>query len=337
MGGLALKNCYTKRITRDEFDIISKLVIDKLATIFTYTSIPKFFRDKETFGDIDIICSNDNLNIDLKSWIKENFDSKEIFHNTNVWSIEFMEVQIDIIIMKEENFNSCVEYMGFNDLGNLVGRYAHRFGLKYGFDGLVFVYRTEGKVLGEIQVSKDIERTINFLGLDYNVYKDGFNTLEDIFTFIVNGKYFDPYMYDMNNLNRINRERNEKRKTYQSFLEYVEPLKDTVKPYVYNKNKSLYIGLIDRYFPGFMEQYIGLEKKEQRRLEIHNKFNGNIVMQYWPNLSGKELGNAITNFKSSFNSIEEYEEFILNNDSNNIFDSFAENNNLFKLLSYNFS
>ena len=335
MGGLALKNCFTRRASRSEFDEISSIVKNKMLTLFTMVDIPLFYKTKDSFGDIDIICANDNIisNFDFYNWILDTFKSKEIFHNTNVWSFEFMQIQIDMIITPEENFDSSVTYYSWNDCSNLIGRYAHRFGLKYGFDGLCYVYRHEDKVLGEITVSKDIKEILDFLGLDHSRYARGFESLTDIFDFIAAGKYFDPFMYDMNTLNRINRERNEKRKTYQEFLKYVEPLKATVTPYVYNKNKQVYIGLIDRYFPGFMAQYLDLTAKEARRVAIHDKFNGHIIMEHYPHLSGKELGNAITAFRSGFLDQSAYEDYVLSNETETILNRFATELQLNNIIS----
>ena len=39
------------------------------------------------------------------------------------------------------------------------------------------------------------------------------------------------------------------------------------------------------------------QKKQEINKIINSKFNGNIIMQDYPNLKGKELGDAITNFK----------------------------------------
>ena len=49
-------------------------------------------------------------------------------------------------------------------------------------------------------------------------------------------------------------------------------------------------------------------------------------MSWFPNLLGKELGNTITNFKKSFGGKENYNEFILNNDLDEIKNKFIDVN-----------
>ena len=57
MGGRALKNTYTRRYQRDEFISIKNELFDIMSSTFKKYSIPRYFVDKESFGDIDIIVS----------------------------------------------------------------------------------------------------------------------------------------------------------------------------------------------------------------------------------------------------------------------------------------
>ena len=133
MGGRALKgkNTFTRRYSREEFDTVSKELIDIIEKTYAKACTPLFFNKKETFGDIDIIVSQHrsmSLTGDqVRHFIESNFNPTEIFHNGNAWSFDYKEVQVDFILVDAKDFDSNYHYLAFNDLGNFIGRLAHSF------------------------------------------------------------------------------------------------------------------------------------------------------------------------------------------------------------------
>lgn len=330
MGGLAIKNAYTRRYEKEEFDELVPEVLSKMKLLFTDAKITKAYRNKDTFGDMDVLCLVDKpITINIRDFIQENFNSKEIVKNGHVYSFEYKELQIDLILVKEKYWETTNIYFSYNDLHNLVGKIAHRFGLKWGMKGLVYDYKIGGKKLGTIEVTKDYRKALNFLGFDVYMYDQGFDDLKDIFEFVTESKYFAPRIYDFENLNKVNRDRDKKRNTYASFIEYIKPYKEQPLEnfHYFYKDKNVYLGLIDYYFPGFLKQYRELEKKEELNQKLREKFNGNIIMEN-TNLKGKELGEAITKFKDSFESTDERNNFILNASIENILNYFKQINDL---------
>lgn len=63
-----------------------------------------------------------------------------------------------------------------------------------------------------------------------------------------------------------------------------------------------------------MEKLEALKEEDSKRKIVSQKFNGDIVMAWLPNLQGKELGAAIVNFKNQFSFDEEFRNFILTAD-----------------------
>jgi hypothetical protein len=196
--------------------------------------------------------------------------------------------------------------------------------MKYGWDGLVITIYSENnsRKLSEITLSKDPKRIFEFLGYDYERFQKGFDTLEEIFEYVINGQYFDHSIFLMENLNHIDRKRNKKRKSYQEFLKYIEN-KGIDDTYDFNKDNSNYIDLIHQSFPevdlkGKIEQ---LTKKDKENQELNSKFNGRFIMDIFPELTGKELGNMITNFHKSF---DDYREFGLKHSSDEIMFEFGK-------------
>ena len=57
MGRRAWKTAFTLRYSREEFDTVSKELIDIIEKTYAKACTPLFFNKKETFGDIDIIVS----------------------------------------------------------------------------------------------------------------------------------------------------------------------------------------------------------------------------------------------------------------------------------------
>ena len=331
MGGNAIKGAFTRRYQKEEFDNILPIILEKAKTKFTDAKSTTYFKSKESFGDADILVLLDKpVDFNIKEWIIEEFNSKEVVVNGGVYSFEFNELQVDFILTPLKNWETSQIYFSYNDLHNLIGKVAHRFGLKWGFQGLEFTYRLDGKELGIITVTKDYEKALEFLGFDVDRYNLGFDNLDEIFDFVTSSKYFNPWLFDFEVMNRTNRERDMKRTTYASFVEHVSNMKEVgIENYHYfYSDKRVYVGLVDHYFPGFLKQYRQLEKKEQRKRSISELFNGRLVMETYK-LEGKALGDALSMFKMYFADIVTYEDYILEtNNTAEILQKFAQINKL---------
>jgi hypothetical protein len=172
--------------------------------------------------------------------------------------------------------------------------------LKYGFQGLVAeVFSIDGsRKLAEITLSKDTEKIFKFLDFDYEHYTKGFDTLEEIFHWVIASKYFVLEKFQMENLNHIDRKRNAKRSTYQAFLEYANANKIQSSGFKFNKDKDSYIDMIDEFFPeaNFKKTLTELKIKDERNRLAAETFNGDRMMEI-TGKTGRELGIIIQNFK----------------------------------------
>jgi hypothetical protein len=83
----------------------------------------------------------------------------------------------------------------------------------------------------------------------------------------------------------------------------------------FNEDKTAYISAIDFYFPDakLMEKLEELDDKDRVDKYISQKFNGDIVMSWLPNLKGKELGAAMSKFKNHFEG-DNFKTFVLSAD-----------------------
>jgi len=329
MGGLALKNTTTRRYDRDEFDIISVELLDILKKDFKRVAMPLFYRNKKSFGDADLIVSMEDFNKNVRDYITDTFKPNEIFHNGNCYSFDYKDLQIDLITLAPEHFDSNEMYLSYNDLGNFIGRIAQGFGLKYGQEGLWYEHYFKGMNIGRIQVSKDYKSIFNFLGLSYERWEAGFDELEDIFEYIATCKYFNWEMFQLSRLNKINRERNLKRKSYMSFLEWMDKnVADDNHKYEFDKSQEEYNKMIIAAFPDAdMDLEIRrLEYEYCKSLYIKSKFNGGEIMRKY-GFKDKELGDSINGFKefvetNMLSSFGSYNEYILNEPKDRIYRNF---------------
>lgn len=308
MGGKAVN--FVRRYDAKEYH---SLVAEFLPQIKNLLNTPcvvlEAYAKKETFGDMDVLIFIPN-GFDYTVWrqlVIDTFQPSDVDINTNVMSIAYQELQIDLIFTQEDYWQSTQNFFKFNDMGNLCGKLAHRFGCKYGQKGLVYVYRTiEDRVLGEFIISQDMSKILPFLGLDYQTWINGFKTDLEIFDYIRSSKYFNVEDFKLENLNAINRKRNSKRKMYNEFVTYCENLVEDRQYYQFNKDKSTYWPYIQQHFPDFYDNLQHLKDLEIKRLAIKDKFNGKMLMLKWPHLKAEVLGNFIQNFKDSIENFDNW-------------------------------
>ena len=358
MGGNAL-SVKTRRYEREEFLDILVEVRTMLNNRGIDSEVPKWYSNKETFGDLDVLIKSSTVEGNIMDIINELFNPNEIYNNNNVKSFDYKEFQIDFIMTGDEIWETSINYFSFNDLGNFIGRISYQMGFRFGHFGLKLVYRHEdgGRKFSKI-VSKDASKIYEFLGFDYNRYLKGFDEIEDIFKFVVGSKHYNPKIFDYDQLNHQNRTRNKKRKNYELFLQYVKdnpkgnkmtisaadgsgtPINTFLhETYVFG-DKDMYVDRAEKFFEielkSEIEKWKEIVDQQKRASGI---FNGNVVMEYYP-LRGKELGEAMKKFNDYFDSFlpdatEDNKKlyrsrWILDNNLEQILEVFSNVNNLNK-------
>jgi len=307
MGGKALKTCPTERKTTDQFYDIAGRLIPKLESILgTELYILKFYRTKKDHGDMDILYKvNENFiskKLNVREEVEKHLYPKDIIVNDGTVSFEFENFQIDLSPVKEDVWESTKFWMNYDPTSNLCGKLFHRFGLKMGPDSLHYPYRGDsGQVMENIIITKDFRKMMVFLGLDPERKYQGFDTLEEIYNWIISSKYYNTELFLLDNLTQSDRKRNKKRPTFNKFLEYVKDMPYESEGYHFEKNKTKYLDLIDQSFPEvhFMEQIERLKKKGVEIRELKEKFNGQLVMSWVCGLKDKELGETIKKYRDS--------------------------------------
>lgn len=298
MGGNAIEN--TRRLQAEEYKALEKELVEKLGTIYPELHPLPYYRSKPDFGDMDIVVPKPKLERKDFEVFLNTLGSRQAVYNSDNISFEYKDFQIDLIFVEPEQVQSAIFYYAYNDLNNLVGRIAHKFGLKFGWDGLNYQIRTEsGHRAESILLSRDPAAIYHYLGYDYSRWQQGFDSLEEIFSFVVSSPYFSAEIYDDENLNHINRTRNRKRKTYSAFLEWLTT-QDNLPAYAFEKDKSIYLIRTHNAFDSadFLGQLRDYARRVREYDQRYAKFNGKLV-QAWTQLEGKALGQIMQSFKNS--------------------------------------
>ena len=304
MGGKALNKygVHTERKNTEEFKQIGyELNVRVFFDLTFFTSVVTCYRNKADHGDLDLLIQvRPNSDVNWAEYIQNTFKPQAIYSNGGVYSFDYKTFQVDFIPIPEQKWATALVYFSYDPLGNIMGKTFHKFGCSYGWEGLYYKYRNyRGTNSANILLSNDVRKIFEFGGYDYERYLLGFDTLEDIFKFTINSKYFDTEMFQMENLKSLDKKRNRKRKSYHIFLEYLKENNINTK-YPFDEDKDLYIMDIDNAFPeaNLLEQLHDLQIKDEFNQALAEKFNGNIVMQWIPELQGRELGIAIGQFKA---------------------------------------
>ncbi len=329
MGGNALSVPGIRLLANDyaTLDESIRFLISRVMPESRVVVIPSYF-DKPDFGDIDVLVSvpegatvdyraiADVLFVRIEPYPENRQDEArktvEIVRNGEVTSFGMPLVagtfQVDLIESSEQSFDFALRYFAFNDLGNLLGRIAHKAGFKLGQYGLIYPLRDKtGNLIEEIMVTRDWSHALEFLGYDPVQYEQGFNggfkKLTDIFWFALESRYCNRNIYLLENRNATSRVRDRKRPTYSKFLSWLESLPRNAMPEFDWSDKAQarmdFLGWAFDAFPDFSARYKdAVELKREKQL-FSEKFNGEIVGQI-TGLSGKNLGLLITAIRRSF-------------------------------------
>lgn len=306
MGGSALKNTVTRRYEAAEYYALEKRVTDILRSMFPNTRLEgiKAYRSKESFGDMDIVIESDNLPSAWPDWQEQIIDMfslrpEEWFKNGNCFSFAYRQLQVDLIVTPSSEYETSLNYFAYNDLGNLAGRLAHQMGLKLGHDGMSYNWRIETYQFKNVILLTDWNKILPVLGLDPERYNQGFDTLEDIFKYVVSSPYFNKDIFLLRNRNHTSRVRDAKRKTYMEFLKWIETYEETLEQKFHAEwssyhrsslgNKDCWLGYLFKQIHGFEETYNQVQAEWEEAVEFKKRYNGDLVKQY-TGLSGKELG-----------------------------------------------
>lgn len=314
MGGNLLKhwNLPEKRIPTDDYNRIMNELLMKfrhdlnntpLYRSSSWCAVAPSIRDKETHGDLDV-CIGYAFTFqqlkwlrynDFASYIEQEFGFKP-FINSNVYSFPYDGFQVDVTFHPLCYLEMAIDYSSWGDLGNIMGRIFHKMGLHFGHTGLSFWIRQglfdnniqwsdSDHIFEKVVLTHSMADACRIGGFDYERWLAGFDTEKDAFDFVVNSKYFDPELFQLENLNHTNRTRNRKRGMYMRFIEYVNSNNfPKGRPF---KSKEEYSIIMQIKFDHLHNAISRHRLTYEVAKILQQKLNGKLVME-WFRLTEKE-------------------------------------------------
>lgn len=325
MGGKLLTKVFNlaeKRISREEYFKLRKQIILDFRRFYPDCRIvtPEVLRNKNTFGDIDVLT---NLQHDqIKRIITDCYKIFKPHVNAGVFSFPIDGFQVDIIHVPNDYFNISYEFYSNGDAGNIIGRLFNSFGLSFGHRGLFYKLlrsyfsgkENDVNPLDKILITTDMEEILDFVGLDFQRWKDGFDNENDVFNFVESSPYFNARMFRFEELNNENKTRNRKRPMYCHFVERIEEkYKDQIIPRL---SKQYWFPHVTKRWPHILEEIEKHRPRYERSYIIGKKWNGNLIKEI--PLKDKELGEFIVGFKNSF---EDFNDWVISTPQNKIRES----------------
>lgn len=317
MGGLALKHLNVRRVDKLEYDVLSNEMISKFHKLTNVTPVKILaYTNKADFGDCDMLVNTTRLS-DVPMWredLAKEIGSKGYVCNGGVTSMEYKGLQFDFIGTPEDRLAASFVYFAYNDLGNLMGRIAHKMGFKYGHLGLQLPVRDGDHIARIIDIPVSRYEMFSFLGYSYDRWMNGFDDLEDIFKYVAQSHYFNKDIFLLHNRNAVSRIRDAKRKTYMEFLKWCEEDHPEINPIGYlwstdpdekTKEKAYQLQRAIELWPGLGVEVEAVHAEIKLRKERAKVFNGNLVME-WTGLSGKGLGIFMTKIGVELQTVEPY-------------------------------
>jgi hypothetical protein len=303
MGGKAIKNTPVRRYAREEYLELEAAVLAQLRNDFPGRRVEAIqaYRAKPDFGDMDVLLESDGLTLDLPQYLIDTFGSKEIAPNGSVISFEHQEFQVDLILTPTHHYQTSLNYFAWNDLGNLLGRVVHAHGrAKLGHQGLTFPFKNGDYMFEELEIEHDWSVILPAFGFDYERWKAGFDTTEDIFQFVVSSPYFNRDIYLLHNRNYKSRVRDAKRKTYSEFLEFIEAQPaGTLPAFPYPEDRYEMLPRLFEALPGFKEKYDAVKARFDDHVRFQERFNGEYVVKL-TGRTDKALGLLMKHLREQF-------------------------------------
>jgi len=304
MGGNLFK---LGRLPREAYLVLEaevRLVLDEL--LGDGYRIPRFYATKPDFGDMDVVVSSAAVQAlggtdAFRAALVQRLGITRTKSVGHVYSTVFRDFQVDYFTRPPELFEATVHYLSFNDLGNLLGKIGKRLGLKYGEDGLSYVFRrdTQPSYKKVLPVSRDWPAILSFLGLTVPPWEAGFDTLEDMFAWVTTSPWFSVAPYLDGDRDRTTQRRARQRRTMARFIEWLEQEGIDQRP-TYLPQPHAYVPRIAAAFPaaGLPEALEREREAEARVLALREKFSGEKVGA-WTGLGGKELGGFMQRFRQA--------------------------------------
>lgn len=294
MGGSAFNmdahGLTTSRMDKKQYTALSNYLLPLLRLYFRNVSTPPEAPGKETFGDLDIMVSQPldlhphEAILQICTRVLGDKCKKFIYNSptTNIAVIiDDIVAQLDIHVVPNEDLWGVDFWMhSWGDMGMIVSSTIKAWGLRLSASRGLWV---EVPGFGPLILSFDIERIIQFLGLDWDRYARGFDTLEEIYEWIEHITINEERI-GVKAGGKVDRREHQKRSMWVAYWKRGEDARYDPS----DEEKSQVFSQALRYFRK-KEEYEGIIEQMAREKLAREKFNGFQVRE-WTGADGKRLG-----------------------------------------------
>lgn len=298
-----------KRIGRADYERIAREVESKLLAQYPRAEALRTFATKENFGDLDVICDVNNGEKPLLDFVRREFHPNP-HKNGQTISFPYEGFQVDLISVGKENFEVARDYLAWES-GMAVGVVANALGLRFGWDGLHLKYplslispELPAHDFFLVALDKEPVTIYTLLGFDYKRLQKGFHSKEEFFDWVCGSEFFDPRIFNLDELSHQNRIRNKKRPTYNALVDYARDKEAKPRP----TKEEVRALILDKY-PHVKNEIERKSTQIIKNKERAAKFNGNIVREI-TGLEGAALGKLIVQFKNVYSKAQSFEEYL---------------------------
>jgi len=298
MGGNALKEFGVKRVDSATYDRIKKEAMEKLSVICSRLQVPYEMRDKEDYGDVDILAIvKPEFTANLKEWIEATFKPRAIVHNSNVWSFNIEDLQIDLLTTSEDVYDIYFTFLCWGDFSMTMGRISRLYDLKYGIYGLEMPIRDPetNHVIRDLPISKEPRKIFEFMGYDYDRYLKGFTTQEELRNYLFSTPRMHRGFLTAKSENTKHYKRDRKRSMFASWFAWFEEHRmefPEAAALGIPEDINAKIAYVESVFPesNLRVAYDNVQEEIKNSILSRNKFSGLHIKALFPELEGRAFG-----------------------------------------------
>lgn len=279
--------------------------------------IPREAPEKIDFGDLDVLVlsssctegANDTFGTALQS--KEQTTGK-VWQGNNGFSTFEVPVspeeqlaggggtprafQVDVFPRADRQMlQDCHDFMSWGEMGNILSRLVRPYGLMWGQDGLEYVLRDAENQHFKAQTRVGgIAEVLKLSGLQLERWRAGFSSEAEMFGWLMSAEAFDPLAFI--GMSASSRRRIKDRPGMLRFMELVEQ----AHPELVGRERSQKVrhsryqlaAALGEEAGGQLLRWLDQQEEIARRIRDRKaKLNGRVVMEHWPQLEGKAMGN----------------------------------------------
>jgi len=225
--------------------------------------IPFVYKNKIDFDHIKVIVPN----YFTPQQLCEMIGSYEYKINKEFVEIFYKDFKIVFILVPENDIPITFWYYSWDILPTLMNVLFEQFGLYLDKNGLK--YKEHGNYL----LSNKIDEIVEFLGLNFKQFKNGFFTLENEINFLMNSPCFNADEFFNYKLDPKDYFYEEKKLMFEECLKFFEPFKGSMGNFNFSENKDEYLAFIVEYFhdSGIMDKIF-----KKRKFSNDSVINGDV-------------------------------------------------------------